>query len=300
MIRGVRGRVQLNQTMANDASRKALVTGGASGFGRGVVRGLRASGSQVAAIDLDGSALDDLDQQDNQIFALNVDVSDKVAVTRAVRAAAERFDGLDTVILCAGIWYGGPLEDFPEEQWDRTIAVNLKGAFLVAQAATPWLKASRRGRIVAISSDAGLKGYPERAAYCASKFGLIGLCESMAAELAGDGVTVNAVCPSWCPTTGMGGQIAEILAAKEGSEVDDLLSSMEASFPNGRSVRVDDVVATILFLTSNQASMLTGQTIEIDGGVRYGAFRSPSVGREGGGSQVAHQRVEHVSNVNTS
>ena len=203
-------------------------------------------------------------------------MTDKGAITEAVAAIAKELSGLDTIVVCAGVWHGGPSASFPEEQWDRILDVNLKGAFLLVQAAIPWLVASGRGRVVAIASDAGLKGFPERAAYCASKFGLIGLCESLAAELADSAVTVNAVCPSWCPETGMGAHIAKQLAVGESTSVGELLSSIEASFPLGKSVRMADVVATIAFLASDDASMLTGQAIEIDGGVRYSAFRSTS------------------------
>jgi NAD(P)-dependent dehydrogenase (short-subunit alcohol dehydrogenase family) len=254
--------------------RKAIVSGGASGFGRAVVKHLRAKGAHVAAIDVNGGGLEELVRDDPAIFTRSADVTDKRAITEAVAAVAKEFSGIDTVVACAGVWNGGPSASFSEEQWDRILDVNLKGAFLLVQAAIPWLVASGRGRVVAISSDAGLKGFPERAAYCASKFGLIGLCESLAAELADSAVTVNAVCPSWCPETGMGTHIAKQLAVGEGTSVGELISSIEANFPLGKSVQIEDVVATIAFLASDDASMLTGQALEIDGGVRYGAFRS--------------------------
>jgi NAD(P)-dependent dehydrogenase (short-subunit alcohol dehydrogenase family) len=256
--------------MRIEVDRKAIVTGGASGFGLGVARGLADAGAAVAIADLNHAALEAASAQDPRLVPLTVDVTAAESVRRAVEHAAERFSGLDTLVICAGIIHIKPLEEVTESDWDSTLAVNLKGAFLACQAAAEWLKSSGRGRIVAISSDAGKKGWPGLQAYTASKFGLIGLCESVGAELAPHGVTVNCVCPSSCPTTGMGQSLTKWKADQTQRSVDDVLEDIAASFPLGRYVEIEDVVNAILFLISAEASLLTGLAIDVDGGMHLG------------------------------
>lgn len=257
--------------MKIDAGRRAFVTGGASGFGLAVARSLVASEARVAIADVDSSALARAAVDLGELATtLEVDVSDSRQVREAVDTAAKEFGGLDTLVLCAGVIHVKPLDQVSEEDFDRTIRVNLKGAFLTAQAAAPLLSASGRGRIVAISSDAGKKGFPWITAYCASKFGLIGLCESLGAELAGSGVTVNCVCPSSCPATGMGQMLTTWKAKHSGSDEASTLRSIAASFPLGRYIEIDDVVSTVMFLLSGEAAALTGLAIDVDAGMHLG------------------------------
>src|SRR5439155_661735 len=138
------------------------------------------------------------------VLPLQADVRSADAVRVAVARAAREFGGLDTLVNSAGVIHIKPLDEVTEPDWDLTVDVNLKGAFLTAQAAAPHLRESGRGRIVSIASDAGKRGFAWIQAYCASKFGLVGLTESLAVELAPDQVTVNCVCPVGCPTTEMG------------------------------------------------------------------------------------------------
>jgi len=158
-----------------------------------------------------------------------------------------------------------------EEDWDRTIDVNLKGAFLTTQAAMPHLRESGRGRVVMISSDAGQRGFSALAPYTASKFGLNGLMESVAAEVAGDNVTVNTLCPVGCPTTGMG---QEVLAEKirlTGDSPEDIMARAAATNPLGRNVLETDVADAVLFLISEHSSFITGVALDVDGGASLGA-----------------------------
>jgi meso-butanediol dehydrogenase/(S,S)-butanediol dehydrogenase/diacetyl reductase len=257
--------------MSIEAGRKALVTGGASGFGLAVARSLRDAGAKVAIADLSKDALDAARDDDGPaLLPLHVDVTNAAQVREAVDHASGEFGGLDTLVISAGVIHVKPYDEVSEREWDQTLDVNLKGAFLVSQAAAPLLSASGRGRVVAVSSDAGKKGFPWIAAYCASKFGLIGLCESIAAELAPSGVTVNCVCPTSCPATGMGQMLTAWKVDQAQSNVDDVLRSIAASSPLGRYVEVADVVATIMFLLSAEASLLTGLAIDVDGGMHLG------------------------------
>jgi NAD(P)-dependent dehydrogenase (short-subunit alcohol dehydrogenase family) len=186
-------------------------------------------------------------------------------VGAAVAEVQQRLGGLDTLVLCAGVIHIGALAEVSEADWDRVLDVNLKGAFLCAQAATPALVASGRGRIVAISSDAGRRGVPYLHAYSASKFGLIGLVQSLAGELAPH-VTANAICPVSTPGTGMGRQVLDWKVAATGRSADAVLDEIATVFPLGRTGTEQDVAGCAAFLISDAASFVTGVALDVDGG----------------------------------
>ncbi len=252
------------------ADRKALITGGASGFGLAVARSLADQGAQVVIADINAAQLNEARARDPRLEIRQLDVTDADASHEAVSHAMKQLGGLDTLVTCAGVIHVKPLQDVTEADWDRTLNVNLKGTFLVSQAAAPALRASGRGRIVAIASDAARRGYPWIQAYCASKFGLVGLCESLAVELAADQVTVNCVCPCACPTTGMGQGLTAWKVDVTGKSEEEVLASIAASQPLGRYATEDDVVAAILFFLSDEASFLTGVSLDVDGGEHLG------------------------------
>src|SRR5689334_212817 len=153
------------------AGRKALVTGGASGFGRAIGERLAAAGATVAVVDLDearaAEAAAGFDGSGH--LGIAADVRRQAQMGEAVDRATAAFGGLDTLVVSAGVFTMAPLEKVSEEEWDRTIGVNLTGAFVSLQAAAPALRASGRGRAVTIASDAGRRGFPTQAAYVASK-----------------------------------------------------------------------------------------------------------------------------------
>jgi NAD(P)-dependent dehydrogenase (short-subunit alcohol dehydrogenase family) len=155
--------------------------------------------------------------------------------------------------------------DVTEEDWDCTLGINLKGAFLSCQAAAPHLSESGRGQIVMISSDAGRRGAPLLHAYSASKAEMIGLTGSLAGELA-PAVTVNCVCPVGVPSTGMGKQMLAWKTGHIGSSPDDVLSGIARGLPLGRNATEDDIVNAVLFFVSEAGSFLTGVALDVDGG----------------------------------
>ena len=157
-------------------------------------------------------------------------------------------------------------EEISEQEWDWILGVNLKGTFLTCQAALPHLKESGRGRIVNISSDAGKKGYALIAAYVASKFAVVGLTQSLAAEFGPFGVTVNAVCPATVSGTGMGQKVLEQKVALLGKSTERVLEEGAGAFPLRRLGTVADVADAILFLISESAGWISGESINIDGG----------------------------------
>ena len=213
-------------TMKVAADRKALVTGGASGFGRAIARRLRDAGAAVAIVDVNAE-LAERTAAELGSGALGHPGRRALARPRSAprsSGAVEAFGGLDTLVVSAGVFHMGELESVTEERWDRTLDVNLKGAFLVTQAAMPHLRASGRGRVVMISSDAGKRGFEALAPYTASKFGLNGLMESVAAEVATDNVTVNTLCPVGCPTTGMGQEVLAEKIARTGDSPEAIMA----------------------------------------------------------------------------
>ena len=252
--------------------RSALITGAASGFGLEIARRLMAAEARVAGIDRARSALDAAGGELGASFLpIEADVRDPAAIERAVATAADRFGGLDTLVISAGVIHIKPLADVTEADWDLTLDVNLKGAFLAMQAAAPALMAAGpRGRIVAISSDAGRRGFAWIAAYTASKFGLIGLVESVAVELAPHGVTVNAVCPVGVPSTAMGRQVLDFKVAATGRPSDEIVAAAAATNPLGRNASEADVADAVAFFISDEASFLTGIALDVDGGAHLG------------------------------
>jgi NAD(P)-dependent dehydrogenase (short-subunit alcohol dehydrogenase family) len=253
--------------------RKALITGGASGFGLEIARRLVAAGASVAAVDVSAEALGRAHGELGEaLLPVRADVRDGDEVRDAVARTAQAFGGLDTLVVSAGVIHIKPFAEVSEADWDSTLDVNLRGAFLTMQAAAPHLVAAGpgRGRIVAISSDAGRRGFSWIAAYTASKFGLIGLVESVAVELAEHGVTVNAVCPVGVPGTGMGRQVLDWKVSTTGRPPEAVLAAAARSNPLGRNATEADVAATVLHFISDEASFLTGVALDVDGGAHLG------------------------------
>ena len=246
--------------------RRALVTGGASGFGYGVAERLRRAGASVAIADVDPTAVKAAVQRLPGTLPLLMDVTNRASVIEGMARAADAFGGLDTLVNSAGVFEFRPFEEISEREWDWILDVNLKGVFLACQAAMPFLKASGRGRIVNISSDAGKKGYALISTYVASKVGVVGLTESLAAEFGPQGVTVNAVCPSTVAATGMGQKVLGQKAQLFNKPPEQVLEDGAAAYPLRRLGTVADVADTILFLISESAGWISGESINIDGG----------------------------------
>ncbi|WP_181788858.1 SDR family NAD(P)-dependent oxidoreductase [Streptomyces phytophilus] len=252
--------------------RTALITGGGSGFGLLIARRLHAAGASVAVVDVDAErARDAAAQLGGRALGVGADVRSAAEMAAAVRETETAFGSLDTLVVSAGVFHIGSLADTTEEEWNRTLGVNLTGAFLTVRAAAPALRASGRGRIVTIGSDCGRRGFPGQVPYVASKFGLVGLTEAVAAELAPDGVTANCVAPVGCPTTGMGREVLDWKAASTGLPSAEIVQAAAGTNPLGRNATEDDVADAVLFFVSDQAGFLTGTTLDVDGGAHLGA-----------------------------
>lgn len=252
-------------------NRKVLITGGASGFGLDIAREMISAGAKVALVDNSASNLAlAIKELGSNSISVETDVRNQAELITAVERVNKEFKGLDTLVISAGVIHIKPMNEVSEADWDLTLDVNLKGAFFAIQAASKYLIDSGRGRIVAISSDAGKRGYAQVQAYCASKFGLIGLIESSAIELAPSQVTVNCVCPVGVPTTGMGQQVANWKSQAGNLTVEQVKSAAAAAFPLGRNPTEADVTKTITFFISDEAAFLTGCALDVDGGAHLG------------------------------
>lgn len=249
--------------------RRALITGGANGLGLATAAALQQRGDRVTIADIDRRQLEAARRTlpDAGLHAVELDVTQPASVRQAVQASAAAHGGLDCLVNCAGVIHLAALAEIGEEDWDRTIDVDLKGTFLCSQAAAPHLAESGRGRIVNIGSDASRIGFPMIPHYCAAKHGVIGLTRALAGELAPARVTVNCVCPVGVPTTGMGRQVLRWKTEATGAAPEEIRAATAAAIPLGRNAAESDVVAAILFFLSDQAAFLTGSALDVDGGM---------------------------------
>lgn len=236
----------------------ALVTGGARGIGRAIVEKLLDSGCKVMIADV----LDDAGKQTvveltgrGNVAFVHCDVTSAADAQTAVDRTAAEFGTLDILVNNAGITKDTLLIRMTESDWDRVLAINLKGAFLMTQAASRVMMKARSGRIVNISSVVGLMGNAGQGNYAASKAGLIGFTKSIAKELAGRNVTVNAVAPGYIQT-----EMTENLpeAAKQ---------SLLVNIPLKRAGLPDDVANAVLFLAADESAYITGQVLPVCGGL---------------------------------
>jgi NAD(P)-dependent dehydrogenase (short-subunit alcohol dehydrogenase family) len=250
--------------------RKALVTGGGSGFGLAIGKALSEAGAAVVLLDASEERLAAGQAELPSATVVRADVRSPEAVREAVGGATAALGGLDTLVVSAGVIHIKPLDEVTESEWDLTLDVNLKGAFLVAQAAAGAIAASGRGRIVTISSDAGRRGFAWLQAYCSSKFGLIGLTESLATELAPSGTTVNCICPVGCPTTAMGREVLDWKVRRAGVSPEEIVRATAGANPLGRNATEDDIVAAAMFFISEDGSFMTGAALDVDGGAHLG------------------------------
>ena len=258
--------------------RTILVTGGARGIGRGIARAFLANGDQVMIADLpDGgqwnyelASADDRQatlaeaQSLGEVAATDLDVTDKASCEAAVQATLSRFGGLDVLVNNAGVLQTGPIEAFAEADWDRVFAVNVKGIFLMTQAALPALKASSDAAIVNIASIAGKKGIRNLVAYCGSKFAAVGITQSLAAELAPDGIRVNALCPGMVGTAMWLEHLMPANTADAADQQQHFEEAMATMIPLGRPQTVEDMGLAAVYLAS--AVNVTGVSLSVAGG----------------------------------
>ncbi len=199
--------------------------------------------------------------------AIPCDVRDERQVVRLFELTLEEFGRIDVLINNAGIGYlMRPFLEVPKAEWQHVLDVNLTGTFLCSQeAAKHMIKAGNGGRIINIASQAAKSGFPHLAAYVATKHGLVGLTRSNACELGEHGITVNAICPNHI-TTELGEKQNEYYSKFQGLTVPEYLAAMKNRIPMRRNCTVDDVSALVAFLASDEASYITGESLNVSGG----------------------------------
>ena len=240
--------------------RTAFITGAAGGFGYGIAETFAREGARVAIIDInEEAAIAAASQIGGNAFALRCDVADGNDVKRAVEAVMETFGRLDIVVNNAGTTHRNkPLMDVTEEEFDRVFAVNVKSIYHTTMAAVPHLRAGSGGVILNIGSTAGLRPRPGLTWYNASKGAVNLLSKSMAVELAPDRIRVNALAPVAGETP--------LLATFMGEDTPERRAAFVATIPWGRLSTPRDIANAALFLCSDEAEMVTGTVLEVDGG----------------------------------
>jgi 2-keto-3-deoxy-L-fuconate dehydrogenase len=237
-------------------ARRVLITGASSGIGRSTARRFKELGATVAGLDLDGAGLAEpwID------VAVPCDVSDEESVRIGVEGAVEQLGGLDVLVCAAGVIGRGAVDELTTAAWDRIFGINVRGVFLCCRQAVPHLRRSETASIVTISSQWGRVAEPGIAAYCATKGAVESLTRAMAIDYAGDGITVNAVCPGPTDTP------MSVEAFASAADPAAARAALAAAIPTGRFITPEEIAAAIAYLASPDARSTTGASLVVDGG----------------------------------
>jgi NAD(P)-dependent dehydrogenase (short-subunit alcohol dehydrogenase family) len=248
-------------------TRVAIVTGAGRGMGAAIARRLAEDGLRVAVCDVRAAEAEAVAAGLGGTAAgFAVDVTDEVAVTRLVAGVTERLGPPTVLVNNAGVISAMPFLQLPLAEWERVVRVNLTGQFLCARAVLPTMLEQGWGRIVNIASDAAKTAEPHIAHYCASKFGVLGLTQSLALEFAASGVTANAICPAITDTPMMAELAEEMVAANPGTTVDEWRAEFVSELPIGRAIRPEEIANVCAFLVSEGAGAINGEAVNVSGG----------------------------------
>lgn len=242
------------------SDKTALVTGGSGGIGRAIAHALARRGAKVIVTARDASHVNGLAREiGGDVAAL--DLSDRAATL----AFVEALPAIDLLVNNAGIAESAPLSRTTDDMWDRAMAVNVTGPFLLTRAVLPAMMKRGFGRVVNIASNAGLVGYAYTSAYVASKHALVGLTRALAKEVGASGVTVNAICPGFVDTP-MTAHSVENISRKTGRSAEESQAALAALSPQKRLITPDEVAELVVYLASDAARGVSGAAIALDGG----------------------------------
>jgi 3-oxoacyl-[acyl-carrier protein] reductase len=237
----------------------AVITGGAQGLGRAIAHGMGREGAKVVVADLQAerakSVAGELQSIGAEALGVEVNVASELSVQKMAEQTFQRFGRVDILVNDAGVYLKAAVIHKSEEDWDKTINVNLGGNFLCARAFVPAMRKQKGGRIISLASSIAHTGAREFADYAASKAGIIGFVKALARELGPDGITVNAICPGSANTD---------MPRRHRSE-GEVMARLRAT-PLGHVIEPEDIVGPILFLASDAASYISGQAYNINCG----------------------------------
>ncbi len=247
-----------------------LITGAANGIGKACALRFAEEGAKIVCLDviaeLNEKAADECRKIGTEAIAMRCDVTDEENINQVISTVLEKWGRIDVLVASAGIYTGTPLVDLPIKQWQRTIDINLTGVFLTNKAVAPVMMKQKSGSIINLSSMAGKTSWVASAEYSASKSGVIGLTRSVAMELAPFGATVNAVCPGNTLTDMVRG-VASKVGSLDGKSGEEWLAMRANDCPMKRLAEPWEIAGVISFLASQDSRYITGQSIEVDGGL---------------------------------
>ncbi len=252
------------------SGRHAVVTGGGRGIGQSISTELARLGANVTIMGRDMAALQAQvtklrDEYQVKVEAIAADMSKPDSIRAAFETASKRLGGVSVLVNNAGIAHAAPLLRTDLDKWNELIAVDLTAPFLCIQQVLKAMTGAGYGRIINVSSTAGLTGYPYVTAYCAAKHGLIGLTRALAMEVAKSGVTVNAVCPGYTDTDIVAKTVTNIVSKTERT-AEQALNELLVQNPQGRLITPEEVACAVGWLCQTAAQSVTGQSIAIAGG----------------------------------
>ena len=256
----------------NLTGHSAIVTGSTSGIGQALAHALAAEGVNIVLNGFGDPAVIEKSRADLETSAgvkvryHGADMTKPDEIADMVAFAEKEFGRLDILVNNAGVQHVAPIEDFPIENWNQIIAINLSSAFLATRAAVPIMKAAGRGRIVNIASAHGLVASPFKSAYVAAKHGILGLTKTVALEVAEHGVTCNAICPGYVKTPLVESQIADQAKARGMTPEQVMRDVILAAQPTKKFVQFSELAGLLLYLVSDMGASANGAALSIDGG----------------------------------
>ena len=251
----------------------ALITGGGVGIGRAIAQALV---GQQAGVAICGRRVEELErtagdliQAGGEVLSVPCDVTQRIDVERTMKRVIQKFGRLDILVNNAGVSGQTPIHDPDDSKWQNILQVNLTGSYLVSKLAIPHMLTHHYGRIINISSVLGRFGVAGYLAYCTAKHGILGFTKALALEVASQGITVNAICPTWVDTA-MARQGIEETAASLGVSPDEFREIAISTIPIKRMAEAEEVASVVLYLCSHAASAITGQALNVCGGTTAG------------------------------